>query len=1344
MGVVVYMSFAKKIVLLAAGFLMIAWGVGNYGRLAGDEEGIIRFVLGLFFAIFILLRWKERDVVAKIPDWVLPVVGGLGALMALYGIIFRVHQFEWLGLIFVMYACLRWALPVRFGSDVILSLFMLYWVHPLPGQIFGQFQIIMQLISVKISEWVLHGFNVRVWADGMVLYTNGTTFGVPESCSGMRTAVTVVLCTLGAGILLRFKWWQLLSFLVFSVVQVLAFNVLRISGMVYLAPRMPPEWAQDFLHDTLGIFLFMSIIIIQMEMSWYKYWYDKRLRQKSGILHGELEPPDLGSVLPKFWRFLARKGSFVILGLAVILLVVFAVIKSRPSHRNEMVREVISGLTERDPELAARAIEQVLAYDPGDKEMQIEQIRILLKQKRYEEVLVKIDAIDGELELVQVVWKSWALMALDRMDEAVANLSDLPENVKKLPGIAIVNAEFAARKDAAEDVSRNIVLAAKWTALSPRVRDLFPYLAAREQWAAIVACNSDVPFDEITHALIAVSANLRERNILGAERELRVALKCWPEDARFLGYITKVALSRPGKGWEDKMAANFKANLMGLSKDVVAEYLGNCFKLRRPDLGWLAYLHLLQKDADDPALSLAVVQFGKDWFKFLRKDIEVPVDDGEELLDLRAFYRLTETVEPFKSFWNEIPLNLELVNDDIEQFRSASLVKCLMELKKRNDTGLLNFRMQIMYPFVLALDNKYDEAHKMLDALLLQYPEKKSDLLLRQATLYTREQRWGEVYETLRAYNMIAGEITLNAVLQNINAMIHLDMGISAIQFVKDAEDIFPGAPQLALSEVALWSMFGFSEDAFFVLDKAGLVSVAAISPQLLYDIGRFKEADKLSKVWGMRLAKRGIEKNTRLHFVPAELVVSDKWPKPLSEKQMKNRAETMVTIQENAYSPFVKKLSKLTAKWYEMNGQSQNGNIKEWEVVGRDKYEKCDALHRLAILNIQQGNYPAAKQVLLKAINYIPCSPVLRRLQIRLEKGARETVKAARVACPDDSAIWLSDVVMSMSNGTTDVASKMVIDAATNSAYSVRDVVRAGYLMYRNNLIKPAMAAAEYGIKAGYGVLPPYVLGTLCALKEKNWSVAMNMAVNGADIAPDPSIFYKTIVQVKAAQKTSDSELINALEFLRSNNKGDNDSLWIENLGFVYFKNKDMKRALSVLSPIIDKNIKAVRTDSLVLAAEAARQQGEDKLAINIIDAANKLHPDNISVLNNLVYYLAMNPATVDRARRHVQELIDSGKESFEIFDTVAMVYLYSGDLKLAKEYMDKAISIVPADDPRVLEIRLNMARILYKSGELKKAKDILDEVGKNRDRSFIVDTKSKIMLKEIEKAIKESKRLQ
>ncbi len=1338
------MNFARKAVLAAAVILVVSWITGNFGRITGDEDGIIRFVLGSVFALLILFRWKPRDVEAKIPGWGILLIGCVGAVMSLTGIIFVVHQFEWLGLILVLYACLRWALPVRFGKDIVLALFMLYWVHPIPGKIFGSFQIAMQYMSVHISEWLLHCLNVRVWADGMVLYTGGATFGVPESCSGMRTAVTVLLCVLGAGILLRLKWYQIISFIFFGALQVLLLNVIRISGMVYFAPRMPPEWAATFLHDTLGIFLLIAIVLIQFEMSWYKYRYDRKQRIREGIKSSELEPPDLGSVLPKFWRFFSRKFVAIVSVLFLILIVVFFIVKSRPSHTNEMVRDIIPGLVERDPELAARAIEQVLKYDPDDKEMRIEQIRVLLKQKRYEDVVEKVDALGPNPDIVQVIWKSWALMALDRGEEAVKILNNLPENVRHMPGVAIVNAEYAAKRDIPEDVSRNIVLASKWTALSSRIRNLFPYLAAREQWKAIVECNSNVPFEKADNAIIAIQANLQERNLTGAEQMLRVALKRWPEDVRFLGYITKMALNRPGAGWEDKMATNFMANIDVLTPDILAEYLGNCFNMYRPDLAWIAYLRLQQLAPEDPALPLAITQFADRWFVFPRKDIGVAEENGSSFINLQYFCQLTRNIKPFVSLWNNVPqVNKLAAPVNIEKIKKDNLEECLSGLENLEKTGKLSYRLQIMYPFALALNGNYAKAHKMLDNLMEQYPEKKRDILMRQATLYSQEGKWNDVYETLRKYRIAAGEFSLAAALQNVNAMMHLDMGVSAMQLINDAEKNFPDNQSLTLSKVALWLMFGARGDALLVLDKAGLLDKSPLAPQLLYDTGRFKSAEKASKVWHIKLKKNNkYDNNAILQFIPAEAVFTNKWPVAISVEQCKKRADIFNKVSKDYGDGFAGKLAEITAEWYKKCATNNSDSIlSKWEDVGRDNYENGDALHRLGILAIQQNDFSLARDAITGAIKYMPYNPVLRRLQIKLFNGDSEIVKQAREACPSDSEIWLASIVDAVSNHKYSVVSNLISDAVADYKYTVSTVCRAGDLLYRNNMCDLAKRAADYGIKNGHGVLPPYVLASRCALKEKKWSQALDIIDNAIMYASDPAVFYETIVQIKKKLNQPDTEALNALEFLSKYNTT-NRLEWTESLGFVYFKNKDMSRAYNVLAPIIKNNIKKVKADSLVIAAESARQQGEYRQASGIIEKAYELHPDDLAVLNNMVYYLASNPATLDSARKHVKTLLEKGGNSFEILDTVAMVYFYSGDLFQARKYINRALNLAPPGDSRVAEIQLNKARILFASGNLNEAKDIVSELRNRRDISFIVRNNVDNLLLQINRELQKKKK--
>ena len=85
--------------------------------LTGDQDGVIRLVLVGFFSLTILLRLKPRQ--SRMLGGTIGIVGAglLGVCLSVSGLIFQVHQFEWLGIILVLYACLRWSLPDRWSAE---------------------------------------------------------------------------------------------------------------------------------------------------------------------------------------------------------------------------------------------------------------------------------------------------------------------------------------------------------------------------------------------------------------------------------------------------------------------------------------------------------------------------------------------------------------------------------------------------------------------------------------------------------------------------------------------------------------------------------------------------------------------------------------------------------------------------------------------------------------------------------------------------------------------------------------------------------------------------------------------------------------------------------------------------------------------------------------------------------------------------------------------------------------------------------------------------------------------------------------------------------------------------
>src|SRR5262249_50896715 len=152
-----------------------------------------------------------------------------------------------------------------------------------------------------------------------------------------------------------------------------------------------------------------------------------------------------------------------------------------------------------------------------------------------------------------------------------------------------------------------------------------------------------------------------------------------------------------------------------------------------------------------------------------------------------------------------------------------------------------------------------------------------------------------------------------------------------------------------------------------------------------------------------------------------------------------------------------------------------------------------------------------------------------------------------------------------------------------------------------------------------------------------------------------------------------------------------------------------------TLLDPLISQQLAGVRVRSLLLAAEAARVSGYDNKAVGILERALALHPDQMSVLNNLIYNLIQRPDTAARARTLLPRLLEFGTENYAVLDTAAMVYLRNGDVDTARQYMDRALAVIDDSDYSALETRLNAAEIMLQQGQLDEARTHIDAVRKD-----------------------------
>lgn len=1324
------MTGSRKAVLLSAVGLLAIWVVRNFERVLADSNGVILLALGMGLFTMVLLRSKSEQEGTPSPGFV-PWLGGVGTLIALLGIIIPVHQLEWLGLILILYACLRWSLPDRYGRDIVLALFLLYWANPLPGQIVGKFQLAMQSLSIDGSESLLHCINTRVWKDGFVLRTGFETFGVPAQCSGMRTAMTVLLCTLGTGIIFRFKWYGIAVFVFLGVLQSLILNVLRITFMVSWAPRMPEGWAEGFLHDTLGIFLLIAIGVIQLEATWWKLFSSRRKRVREGIIAGELDAPDKATILPSTWRIVLKWARIVMVTLFVGSLLIFGAYKQRPAHRVSMIKDIIDELIQYNLTAANRAIDECLEVSPDDSALTSMKSDVYMRQGKFENALNELDKIEN-LNTAESIRKSWALMALGRPEEAIGVVNALPPDSRKLPGVSMVRAEYAVLEDEPEEASKYLRRVGSSHIFVPRIRALYSYLASHEQWETIARVDSELPYKDVFQALIALHACFRTGDIVSAASTLKRGIAKWPNDPRFLGGLFLLAIDRPGTEWIDRLADNFRHNVLMLDEGTLATYMGYSFRLGRPDLAWMAFSRLKAIDPEYPSLSLAVAQYGDFWFTFRKHALGIKDTDVFAIEDVKPLYFLSKDMDLFRNLWAQIPVSGELATGLSAEIRDKYLNACLSEMSEREAAGELSKRLELERPTALAIAGKFEEAHKRLAEIEKKYPDRIAQIRLQSAGLHSRQGEWQAAYEDIVTYNEKTEQPSLRGGLLHINSLMHMGLGAYALQVAEDMKLVFPGAPQLDRAISAIWDVFGFEEQALHVLSRNADNSKSRPVIQLLYNTGRFEEARRMSAATGVQIELGDNRVKQRLIAPPAEMVVSKQWGEPLNDEEMAAKAKQVEVKLEKCTSPFTLKLETLTREWYSAKGAAGESELELWLAAGRTDLERMAALKRLAMLLAKQKRYDEALAAIVKAVKLNPRSAILRRIYIVLSNGNHEVIRNASRDLPEDPHIWLASLVSYMSkDGPGDWMMREAEKAVESRSFSVQTMVSAGAFFLRHRQVEPATVLARAAVERARGSISAYALGMRCALANLDSKWALSCALKGVEHAVDPSIFYRVIVRVKTTEGDVDADMISALEFLKDH--FEDQSRWAQMLGQAYFQRGDAGRALTVFSDVMSENVRSVRVQSLLFAAEAARLEGETSQAIRMLEAAHAMYPKKVSILNNLIYNLARENATVGRAKELLPGLLEMAGESFPIMDTAALVNLRSGNLDQADRFMKRALALMQEGDYGELEALLNAAEIEFRLGRHDEALRRAELIRADPDASQVVDLAARDLMRRI-----------
>lgn len=1312
--------------------LLGIWIASYVHDLTDHQNGMIRLVLGCLLALLILLRAPSpRDPpVRSLPAWTAALLASIAVLLFGAGTALNVHQLSWIAVLLLSYSGLAISLPDRFLNNLLPSLFILYWIHWLPDQLFSAFQFFMQAASVRASEWVLHMFNVRVWADQFFLQTMARTFEIPEACSGMRTATTVFILAMGLGIQFRLRRLDFLLVMFLAVLQALLLNIVRICLIVCFSPPPGADSSTEVVHDASGMVVLGTLVLVTCEIIALASRRHRESLPEQPFTHDQSLP---FSDLPPFWQYILDHRVRLLIIAGALALAGGLAFKNRPYHRASMIKDVALFLRDNDKlDAAQRCADQALLLQPADIEWHFVVLRIKIMRGRYADVLADLKSIpdaDAESTIAKRILQAYAHMGLHQMAEAAAVVAGLPEFERDTnPMVAMVLAELGRYAGDPDEVARHLAMASTWRPNTVRVRAMYPYLRIYRKWEAITHSVGKAPFRRLPDGLSAVEAFLNlKRTGDAADLSLRL-MKAWPADPSLLEPLFYLA-STGEKDWESRFSDHLQRCIAGIDQiDTLATFFDKCFTLGRPDLAWIVYRRIETLDPKHPILPATLLRYGDKWFLFRKRSLGMSAPFSTDSANMCNFIAAARLINPLSPYLAIIPESTVLSASDITASRKLAMKRAIDEFALLHKDKRLSLAMQYEYAAVQEWADDREGARGTLADIVTAFPDQEERARLTLSEMYERSAEWDRVYEILRRYPE-QKNCSLIPLLRLCEAQLHLKLIIGALHTAQFIHQKFPESGMAGSMLAAVLTELDSPEEALFVLGQKSLWREREMDLQeaiAIYRTQRYSELNSFCQ--SALLPSPDIAKDSPQAFFskPAELAALWHLTSLPRDADFATAADTIRKNRDTTHSPFLKQLLTLWVQAYEARlSDPALANPDRWLATGRDRQEKAMALNQLTLFLAWQNQFNKARDVAGLAVKQLPTSPLLWRILISLTHVSPEVVQQAIYHCPDDPTIWLSALLVARKHPGTSTNQTPTPNLILTNLIANPDVIsqrfppdaitRGADYLYRRGLCAEAAALMKPVTPIARGFLPSYILGLKCALDQTNqpWATQCARDAITASLRPLAPLF-QTLVNLKSTGNDPDFdlEMVNALLNLRM--LAPNDPLWPQLLGYVRYKRGGWEYADSFHE--MEKAIEngATNRTPFIVAAETSRLLGNPARAVDILRRALTLHPDDPAIMNNLAYTLLDQPDGAPEALTLVKQLTQYAATEPEAQDTTAWVYFRNGKkeeaLALATEIGAKATR----GSPLWFRANLLMTEVAVQEGRLTDAQDLLKELFK------------------------------
>ena len=232
--------------------------------------------------ISLFILWRKKNTLANITrqpsKWGLVLVI-LSLLLYLFAHFAEIRTVASLSMVLLLPGVVIYLYGYPMLREVIFPIFFLFFMIPVPAQIYSSLTIPLQLFVSKISVGIAQLLSIPVYREGNVIYIPDQILKVVQACSGLRSMMSLLALSAIFGYF-TLKSNLLRSILILSgIVSSILVNTLRIILLIFAFQYTSFDLTKGITHTIFGIFIFFFAIIIIVIFEGILSKWDKPLIQ---------------------------------------------------------------------------------------------------------------------------------------------------------------------------------------------------------------------------------------------------------------------------------------------------------------------------------------------------------------------------------------------------------------------------------------------------------------------------------------------------------------------------------------------------------------------------------------------------------------------------------------------------------------------------------------------------------------------------------------------------------------------------------------------------------------------------------------------------------------------------------------------------------------------------------------------------------------------------------------------------------------------------------------------------------------------------------------------------------